>query len=95
MNDRRLKHWGWGHEDQQRPAREVEEAAAGIRAMLGFGGEARAAVPLADVNLREPRLAVPGSGTAGLFTDDRHQRAVHALGKSYRDIVRGHRGEFP
>lgn len=63
--------------------------------MLGFGGEARAAVPLADVNLREPRLAVPGSGTAGLFTDDRHQRAVHALGKSYRDIVRGHRGEFP
>ncbi|MGB0119562.1 MAG: FAD-binding oxidoreductase [Solirubrobacterales bacterium] len=95
MNDRRLKHWGWGHEDQQRPAREVEEAAAGIRGMLGFGGEAKAAVPLEDVNLREPRLAVPGSGTAGLFTDDRHQRAVHALGKSYRDIVRGHRGEFP
>ena len=95
MNDRRLKHWGWGYEDQQRPAHEVEEAAAGIRAMLGFGGEAQSAVPLADATIRDARLAVPGSATPGLFTDDRHDRAVHALGKAYRDIVRGHRGEFP
>jgi len=35
---RRLKHWGWGYEDQQRPRAEVEQAAAGIREMLGFGG---------------------------------------------------------
>lgn len=92
---RPLKHWGWGYADQQRPDREIEEAAAGIRAMFGFGGEARAAVPLRDVDLRASRLKVPGGGTAGLFTDDRHERAVHALGAAYRDIVRGHRGEFP
>jgi alkyldihydroxyacetonephosphate synthase len=95
---RRLKHWGWGYEDQQRPDREVAEAAAGIRQMLGFGGEAVPAVPLEDAGIRPSRLKPPGGqGTAAnpLFADDLHERAVHALGKAYRDIVRGHRGEFP
>ncbi|MDQ2699926.1 MAG: FAD-binding oxidoreductase [Actinomycetota bacterium] len=92
---RRLKHWGWGYEDQVRPFSEVEEAAAGVRAMFGFGGEARRAVPLDEVDLRAPRIAPPKTASSGLFTDDRHERAVHALGKAYRDIVRGHAGEFP
>ncbi len=92
---RALKHWGWGYADQQRPDREIEEAAAGIRAMFGFGGEARFAVPLDQVDLRDSRLKVPAGAAPALFTDDRHERAVHALGKAYRDIVRGHRGEFP
>jgi alkyldihydroxyacetonephosphate synthase len=92
---RRLKHWGWGYEDQQRPAREVEEAAAGIRAMFGFGGDAVEPALLTGASLRAARLAEPGTGTAGLFSSDLHERAVHALGKAYRDIVRGHRGEFP
>ena len=95
MTDRRLKHWGWGYEDQQRPPAEVERAAAGIREMLGFGGEVVPPVGLEAATMPEARLAVPGTGTAGLFSDDRHDRAVHALGKSYRDVVRGHRGEFP
>jgi alkyldihydroxyacetonephosphate synthase len=29
-----------------------------------------------------------------LFTDDHYQRVSHALGKAYRDVVRGFRGEF-
>ncbi len=89
---RRLKHWGWGYEDQQRPQAEVEQAATGIREMLGFGGEAVAAVPLEQASIRPPRLKPP---SGDLFTDDLHQRAVHGLGKAYRDVVRGHRGEFP
>jgi alkyldihydroxyacetonephosphate synthase len=92
--ERRLKHWGWGYEDQQRPQHELEEAAGGIRAMFGFGGRAEPAVPLEQAGVRPSRLKPPtGSGT--LFTDDLHERAVHSLGKAYRDIVRGHRGEFP
>jgi len=89
---RRLKHWGWGYEDQQRPQHEVEQAAAGIRQMLGFGGEAVPAVPLEQASVRPARLKPP---SGSLFTDDLHERAVHGLGKAYRDIVRGHRGEFP
>ena len=34
------------------------------------------------------------SGSGDLFTDDRHERVIHALGKAYRDVVRGFRGEF-
>ncbi len=30
-----------------------------------------------------------------LFTDLRYERVAHALGKAYRDVVRGFRGEFP
>ncbi|MEX0620706.1 MAG: FAD-binding oxidoreductase [Solirubrobacterales bacterium] len=95
---RRLKHWGWGYEDQQRPQHEVAEAATGIREMFGFGGEPVPAVPLEEAKIRSPRLSPPaggsGPGSQALFSDDLHERAVHALGKAYRDVVRGHRGEF-
>lgn len=93
MGERRLKHWGWGYEDQQRPFAEIEAAGAGVRAMLGFGESPERPVPLAEVSLRPARLGIPG-GRTDLFTDDRRERAVHALGKAYRDIVRGFRGEF-
>ncbi len=90
---RRLKHWGWGFEDQAPTAAQLAEAAAGIRARFGFGGEARAAVPLAEVEVRAPRLRPP-EALGDLFTDDTYERVSRALGKAYRDVVRGHRGEF-
>jgi alkyldihydroxyacetonephosphate synthase len=90
---RRKKHWGWGYEDQQPSRAELEEAAQGIRERLGFGGEVREPVPLEEIELRRARLAPP-TGLGDLFTDDRHERVCHALGKAYRDVVRGFRGEF-
>jgi alkyldihydroxyacetonephosphate synthase len=93
VTKRRLKHWGWGYEDQAPTAAQLTEAAEGIRARFGFGGEARAAVPLADVAVRAPRLKRP-EAFGDLFTDDKHERVSRALGKAYRDIVRGFRGEF-
>lgn len=62
--------------------------------MLGFGGDPVPAVGLDEATMPDARLEVPEAGTAGLFSRDRHDRAVHALGKSYSDVVRGHRGEF-
>ena len=47
-----------------------------------------------EVELRPPRLKPPGS-FAGLFSDGRYERVSHGLGKAYRDVVRGFRGEFP
>jgi alkyldihydroxyacetonephosphate synthase len=93
MPGRRLKHWGWGYEDQAPSAAQLAEAAAGIRARFGFGGEARAAVPLDEVEVRAPRLKRP-KALGDLFTDAKYERVSRALGKAYRDIVRGHRGEF-
>jgi alkyldihydroxyacetonephosphate synthase len=90
---RKLKHWGWGYEDQVATATQMREAAEGIRERFGFGGEVRKPVPLEDVQLRETRLGVP-AGLGDLFSADRYERVSRALGKSYRDVVRGFRGEF-
>jgi alkyldihydroxyacetonephosphate synthase len=91
---RRRKHWGWGFEDQQPSKTELEEAANGIRERLGFGGEVREPVPIEEVELAPSRLEAPDS-LAEIFSHERHERLSHALGKAYRDVVRGFRGEFP
>ena len=52
------------------------------------------AVPLGEVELRDARLKVPAE-FGDLFVDDRYERVAHALGKAYRDVVRGFRGDFP
>jgi alkyldihydroxyacetonephosphate synthase len=91
---RRRKHWGWGYEDQQPLPQEVRDAAVGIRSHLGFEPlEAEEPVPLSAVELPPPRLDPPAS-LAELCSADPHDRASHAYGRSYSDIVRAFRGRF-
>ena len=91
---RRLKHWGWGYEDQQPPHHEVVQGAAAIRSHLGFGeGDVERPVGLDGVSLPEPRIEAPAV-LAAVCRTDLYERASHALGKSYRDVVRGFRGQF-
>src|SRR5262249_56875034 len=47
-----------------------------------------------ELDLRPPRLAPPDS-LAPLCTDDPAERAGHTYGKSFRDVVRAFRREFP
>ncbi len=93
MAERRLKHWGWGYEDQTPTATQMREAAEGIRERFGFGGEVEQPLPLEAVELRSPRLKRPAA-FGDLFSDSRYDRVSRALGKAYRDVVRGFRGEF-
>ena len=91
---RRLKHWGWGYEDQQPDRAALEVIAAGIRERLGFEvTEIEEPVPLEAIDVPKPRLRVPGE-LGDLFSADRYDRVAHALGKAYRDVVRGFRGRY-
>jgi alkyldihydroxyacetonephosphate synthase len=95
LTGRRRKHWGWGWEDQQPDRAGLEAAARAVHDRLGFEVERiEEPVPLDAVELPEPRVEPPAS-LSGVLSADRHDRISHALGKAYRDIVRGFRGEFP
>ncbi|MFL5827052.1 MAG: FAD-binding oxidoreductase, partial [Thermoleophilaceae bacterium] len=94
MGSRRMKFWGWGFEDQQPSHDQVAEAAAGIRAHLGFGdGEVEGAPRIEDLELAAPRVQPPGT-LAPICSSDTHERASHAYGKAYRDVVRAFRGRI-
>ncbi len=91
---RRLKHWGWGYEDEQPSDDELRGAAAFLAERLGFGSATpEHPVPLEDITLPAPRLRAPAALQAICSADD-HDRALHSYGRSYRDIVRGFRGRF-
>jgi alkyldihydroxyacetonephosphate synthase len=91
---RLLKHWGWGYEDQQPSREQVEGIAKAVTDRLGFEVERiEEPVPLDQVELPESRLTSPAA-LAGIFSAERYDRVSHALGKAYRDVVRGFRGEF-
>jgi alkyldihydroxyacetonephosphate synthase len=91
---RRLKHWGWGYEDEQPSADELRAAAAYIREQLGFGSlEPQQPVALSQLSLPPPRLQPPDA-LAPICSSDTYERSLHAYGRSYRDILRAFRGQF-
>lgn len=90
---RRLKHWGWGYEDEQLAEEDQRGAARFLSERFGFGSpEPEAPRPLPE--LRPARLGIPPALSAICFTD-RYERALHSYGRSYRDVVRAFRGAFP
>ena len=94
MTDRR-KHWGWGAESAQPSREQLEGMRSLAQERLGFGGEeVTEPVPLDQIELPVSRVSPPAT-LAAICADDTHSRASHALGKAYRDIVRGFRGKFP
>ncbi len=90
----RRKWWGWGLEG----AGPSEEQARGIAATLAqrFGVDLPLAPEprLADLDLPAPRLAVPTS-LAAIASQEPYERARHAHGQAYRDVVRAAGLELP
>ncbi len=90
---RRRSWWGWGWEDQALDDATARRLCAGVAAAFGID------VPLADppllddLDLPAPRVSPPAS-LAPLVDDTPYARASHTFGKSYRDVVRGFRGQL-
>jgi alkyldihydroxyacetonephosphate synthase len=91
---RRLKHWGWGYEDEQPSVADLRALAALISERLGFAvGEPEEPVPLSEVAVPTPRLRPP-DGLSEICSTDTYERCLHAYGRGYRDIVRAFHGRF-
>ncbi len=91
---RRRRYWGWGWEDEAADPAQLGAVEGALGALLGMNDVSEAVAPDAEsLSLRAPRV-LPPSSLASLCAVSAQERASHAYGKSYRDVVRGLRGEL-
>ena len=91
---RERKFWGWGWEGDGLSDAEVEDLGHEMHARFNLDPRPVAQPPsLSALDMPEPRLSPPES-LVDLCSLDRRERAVHTLGKSYDDLVRGFRGDY-
>src|SRR4051812_5734661 len=92
---RRRSWWGWGWEDEALPADTVRRLGQAIGGRFGWSDvEVHEPADLASLDLRAPRVHAPAA-LAECCSTTTFDRASHTYGKSYRDVVRGFRGELP
>jgi len=92
LRERSLWAWGWADRFPDDDARKAlaQQAAA----MLGVEPPALRAPPTLDsIAMPEPRVTTPPE-LAAFATSARVDRAMHAHGKSYRDVARAFAGDF-
>src|SRR5258708_21476452 len=98
MSGARLKHYGWGREDEGMTAEEQAFVLGRYREKFARDGFETKVVPrLEDLALRAPRV-VPPASLAAFCTSERYDRVAHAYGKSYPYYVRAmlaHYGSAP
>jgi alkyldihydroxyacetonephosphate synthase len=89
------KIWGWGYEGERADPRALAFAEASLSALLGGPAPGPLAPPSADA-VPVPASRMPESTPIErLLERSSHERLVHALGRSYRDLARAVRGVFP
>lgn len=91
----RRKFWGWGYEGEGLTPDEQKMLAALLAERLGADGLSADEPPtIDDLELRPPRVRPPAA-LESMFSDDPYERAAHTYGKSFRDVVRAFRREYP
>jgi alkyldihydroxyacetonephosphate synthase len=91
---RRLSWWGWGYEDEALGAEEAQRLAALVGPLLGLDGlAARPAPRIEDVDLPSPRITSPPA-LRPISSNDHRDRAAHAYGRSFADVVRAFEGRI-
>jgi alkyldihydroxyacetonephosphate synthase len=95
MAARRRRFWGWGYEGEGPTRRQQERMATTLAGVFDLGEVDVADPPSIDeLDLPTPRIEPPGP-LAPLCTVEPAERAGHTYGKSFRDVVRAFRREFP
>ncbi len=89
------KFWGWGYEGEGPDAIMVDLFLEFLKERFGVDEYLDIQPPtLGDIELREPRFAIPEALRA-FCTDAKLERVARSYGKAFRDIVRGLHGEYP
>lgn len=90
----RRSFWAWGLESDEPTPQQRQQAAERLSRRYGVAIEAPPPPTIDQVHLRAPRIQPPAA-LAAFCTTATHDRAAHSYGKSYRDIVRAFRCDFP
>ncbi len=96
----RLRKWnGWGYEGEGIPAERVARWLKEVGPWLGISAEDhRPPVPLDSLSIPPPRLSLEIPGFKGSLSTTPYERALHAAGRSFGDMVRLRTGrdlQFP
>ena len=87
--------WGWGWADAGPGPEQQQALAVALQVRYGLGPRPPVVPPDPDrLELPAPRCRPPGA-VAALCSTTPRIRAAHAYGRSFRDLVRGLRGDFP
>ena len=86
--------WGWGWSEEAAPEEAVSKLGRSLSQRFGVALEARPEPRIEDVELPPPRLD-PASSVASICSSTPVERAGHAYGKAYRDVVRGSYLQYP
>ena len=90
----RRKFWGWGREGEGLSRAELEDLGTTFAERFGLDGIRMQQPPqVAELDLAAPRLTAPES-IATLLSADPYDRAAHAYGRSFRDLVRAFRRDY-
>ena len=90
----RRKFWGWGREGEGLSRAELEELGATFAERFGLDGVRMQQPPeVGELDLAAPRLTPPES-IATFLSADPYDRAAHAYGRSFRDLVRAFRRDY-
>jgi alkyldihydroxyacetonephosphate synthase len=84
--------WGWGRPEEAPTTAELEAFAPAAQALLGFPVQPPER-PAAPAELPAPRLRLPPRLRRAASREPA-DRARHALGRSYNDLLRGLRGQI-
>ncbi len=88
MKPRRIKHWGWGYEDDpDTPEKLIQNMEGYFSKFFGVSEFNTLPVPpIAEAKLRKPRLEIPHRLKA-FCTSEHVERVRHAVGRSFLDYV--------